>query len=48
MGSSTVRRALLDRFPFAVYYVPEANDLVILAVVHTARDPAFWRSRIDD
>lgn len=41
-----VRRALLSRFPFAVFYHLEDDDLVILAVVHTARDPAFWRSRV--
>jgi toxin ParE1/3/4 len=39
------RRALLQRFPHAVFYrqVPEAIQVV--AVLHTSRSPLIWQSR---
>ncbi len=37
-----IRRTLLSRFPYGVFYV-DRNDLVhVLAVVHNARDPKRW------
>ena len=37
-----VRRALLPRFPYGVFYATR-NDLVhVLPVVHTARSPRRW------
>mgnify|MGYP001578360136 CR=1 FL=1 len=38
-----VRRALLRRFPYAVYFAIENDVAVILAVLHAARDPAKWQ-----
>ena len=43
---SGIRRALTRRFPYAIYYSIEGEVLVILAVLHTARDPAEWQQRI--
>jgi plasmid stabilization system protein ParE len=37
-----VRRAILSDFPYAVFYRIEARRVVILAVLHTARDPRLW------
>jgi plasmid stabilization system protein ParE len=37
-----VRRAIVSRFPFAVFYRVEASRIVVLAVLHTARDPKSW------
>ena len=39
-----VRRALLRRFPFAVYFL-EGEVVEIIAVLHMRRDPETWRSR---
>ena len=40
-----VRRALLPRFPFGIFYAIR-NDLVhVLAVIHNARDPRRWPRR---
>ena len=36
-GYASVRRALLRRFPFAVFYTVERGVLVVLRVVHTSR-----------
>ena len=43
---SGVRRALTKQFPYAVYFSIEDNTVLILAVVHTARDPAEWQLRL--
>ena len=43
---SGIRRALTRRFPYAIFYTIEAEVIVILAVLHTARDPEEWQRRI--
>ena len=40
-----VRRALTRRFPYAVYYRIAGNDVVVLGILHTRRDPRAWQSR---
>ena len=40
-----VRRALLSRFPYGVFFVWEAQHISVLAVIHTAREPTKWRRR---
>lgn len=42
---SPIRRALLPRFPYCLYYVLRDDDVVVLACMHTARDPVAWRIR---
>jgi plasmid stabilization system protein ParE len=37
-----VRRVIVSRFPYAVFYQVEADRIVVLAVLHTARDPESW------
>ena len=43
-----VRRGLLRRFPYAVYFVAESEDdrPAILAVLHQHRAPDAWRTRL--
>lgn len=43
---SGIHRALTRRFPYAVFFSIEGRTIVILAVLHTARDPAEWQKRI--
>ena len=40
-----IRRSLLRRFPYAVYFVVENELVVIIAVMPAARDPASWQRR---
>ena len=40
-----IRRALLRRFPYAVYFAVEDSIIVVLAVLHVSRDPAEWQRR---
>jgi plasmid stabilization system protein ParE len=40
-----VREAIVSGFPYCVYYVEEPNQVVVLAVFHTARNPSIWQGR---
>jgi len=36
---------LAKRFPYGIFYVVEPQRIVVLAVLHTARDPQVWQAR---
>jgi plasmid stabilization system protein ParE len=40
-----VRRALLRRFPYAVFYRIRYRDIQVVACFHTSRNPRRWRER---
>ena len=40
-----LRRALVQRFPFGVFYVLTEPHIVVAAVLHAARDPRLWGKR---
>jgi toxin ParE1/3/4 len=40
-----IRRAVVARFPYLVFYVAKAERIEVLAVLHHARNPADWPSR---
>ena len=37
-----VRRALLPRFPYGLFYAVRSNLINVLAVLHDARNPRQW------
>ena len=37
-----VRRALLPRFPYGLFYAVRGNLINVLAVLHDARNPRQW------
>ncbi len=37
-----IRRALVKRFPYAVFFVIDGEQIVVLAILHQAADPASW------
>lgn len=42
-----VRRALLGKFPYAVYFLAgDADRRIVIAVLHQQRHPATWRRRL--
>jgi len=41
----TVRRALLRRFPYGLFYVVEENAVSVIAILHLSRDPDRWMRR---
>lgn len=40
-----IRRAVLRRFPYAVFFRLAADQIVVLGVLHGHRDPRTWQSR---
>lgn len=42
-----VRRCLIGRFPYGVFYELQDEGLIlVVAIFHASRDPAIWRGRI--
>jgi len=40
-----VRRALMARFPYGVFFRVVADQVVVFGVLHLHRNPHAWRSR---
>ena len=40
-----VRRALVRKFLYGIYYTINENEIIVLAVVHARRNPKHWQSR---
>ncbi len=40
-----VRRGLVNRFPYGVYFITEEERIVVLAVLHLHRHPDTWKHR---
>jgi toxin ParE1/3/4 len=40
-----IRRAILRKFPYGVFYRVDATNIVIFAIVHLHQDPSSWQSR---
>jgi toxin ParE1/3/4 len=40
------RRALVRRFPYAVFYEATADTVTVYCIFHTARDPKKWLKRL--
>ena len=43
----SLRKFILTRFPFTLYYSVIADVLRIEAVAHQSRRPSYWKSRVD-
>lgn len=40
-----IRRALIRRFPYGIFYIEQPDYIMIIAVFHASRDPSRWQSR---
>ena len=45
--SSQTRRCRLRRFPYGVIYSLDEQGVLIVAVAHLHRRPAYWQNRIN-
>lgn len=43
---ATLRRVVVRRFPFAIFYEVVADEIQVIAVFHSRRDPERWKSRV--
>ena len=41
-----VRRAIVQRFPYGVFYRIDGTDIIVFAIVHLHRDPFSWQQRV--
>jgi toxin ParE1/3/4 len=44
-SNSTIRRALVNRFPYVIAFEVREQDVFILAVAHARRRPLYWVRR---
>ncbi len=44
--SAPVRSCRVEKFPYRLHYVEEADRIVIVAVAHASRDPDYWKGRL--
>ncbi len=40
-----VRRVLIHRFPFGLFFIESEKSISILAVLHARRNPKMWKGR---
>jgi plasmid stabilization system protein ParE len=40
-----IRAATTPRFPYIIYFRVDCRQVIVLGVVHGARDPAIWKDR---
>ncbi len=40
-----IREARVHRYPYCIYFRIETDQIVILSVFHTSRDPESWKNR---
>jgi plasmid stabilization system protein ParE len=40
-----IRRTLVRRFPYGVFFIFEKNRIAVLAVMHAKRHPRRWQNR---
>jgi plasmid stabilization system protein ParE len=40
-----IRRALLNRFPYGIFFTEGPDEIEVLAVFHLHREPGGWRNR---
>ena len=41
-----VRRKLVRRFPYGIFFVIRENTIIVLAILHTKREPQKWQERV--
>ena len=41
-----VRRCLTRIFPYAILYTVEPGYLLVIAVMHSHREPGYWQNRL--
>jgi toxin ParE1/3/4 len=46
-GSRGAKRIILHRFPFSLIVLPQKHEMIILALAHHSRKPAYWLDRLN-
>jgi plasmid stabilization system protein ParE len=40
-----IRRRLIKRFPFGIFYIVSDKNIIVLAILHLKRNPKIWIER---
>ena len=43
--SKNARRILVNRFPYGIIYQVSGEEILIVAVMHSSREPNYWKGR---
>jgi toxin ParE1/3/4 len=43
-----LRRYIMQRFPYGIYYRTDGDELRILVIKHHSRHPNYWSERLED
>ncbi len=43
--SEKIRRCLVNRFPYGIFYGMALDTIVVVAIAHLKRKPAYWAQR---
>jgi toxin ParE1/3/4 len=41
-----IRRGLIERFPYGVFYLTDEDRIIVLSVTHCRCDPRIWQTRL--
>jgi hypothetical protein len=41
-----VRKYIVQRFPFSIFYICNRSTIYIVAIAHNKRKPYYWKNRI--
>jgi plasmid stabilization system protein ParE len=41
-----IRKAVVTRFPYCVFYRADGARVEVIAVFHTSRNPTIWQARV--
>jgi toxin ParE1/3/4 len=41
----SIRRVLIRRFPYLIFFVEQSGTVVVIAVFHVRQNPADWKKR---
>jgi len=42
---NNIRKAVVRRFPFSIYFTVIENRIIVFAVFHNSRNPIIWKKR---
>ena len=45
-GDRPIRRLVLSKFPYVVYFEIQTSEILVVAVSHASRSPDHWLSRL--
>ena len=46
MVHGEVRQTIIERFPYSALYQEDKQEIIVIAVFHSSRNPDVWKKRI--